>query len=55
VCQPNFRVVESWSCVDLVSLELCGNSGCASTMDRVVVCQHSILFPFNELIFCVGI
>jgi hypothetical protein len=41
---------QCWSCVDPVSLGLCGNPGCVSTLDRVVVCQHSIRSPFNEII-----
>jgi hypothetical protein len=41
---------ESWSCVDLVLVGLCGNPDCVSTLDCEVVCQPSILFPlFNEL------
>jgi hypothetical protein len=53
--------VEALSCVDrvLVLLSLGRVStlffwGCMSSLDRVVVCQHSILSPFNELIFGLG-
>jgi hypothetical protein len=37
------------------SLGLCVNSGCVSTLDRVVVCKHLIHSPFNELIVGLGI
>jgi hypothetical protein len=53
---------EAWSCVDPV-LELLSLShvltqflwGCVATLDCVVVCQYSILSPFNELFFGLGI
>jgi hypothetical protein len=44
MCQPSFRVVESWSCVDPVYLGLGGNPSCVSTLDRVVVCQPWIMW-----------
>jgi hypothetical protein len=49
---------EAWLCVDPLSVLWCLNRvltqflwGCVSTLDHVVVCQHSICSPFNELIF----
>jgi hypothetical protein len=54
VCRSSFRVVVSWSCVNPVSSGLCGNPSCLSTLDRMVVCQHSIHSPFNDLIFGMG-
>jgi hypothetical protein len=36
-------------------LGLCGNPVYVSTLDCVVVCQHSIRSPFNELIFGLGL
>jgi hypothetical protein len=49
VCRPSFRVVESWSFVNIVCSGLCvnlGSCGCVSTLGPA---------PFNELIFWLGI
>jgi hypothetical protein len=56
--------IEAWSCLNPVSVLLslgrvstqwlCVNPGLVSTLDRVLMCLHSIHSLFNELIFGLG-